>query len=118
MTTLNTVNREIEEIEAELKPLHKRKDELDRKKRLMLSLQFIEVNRITRDDIEMSEGAGKTWFGHLDQFVKWMKDTNSAKRFCEWNGRIYFTSDLMHGKMPHEFNASIDDLPKPKGDRE
>lgn len=92
---------------AELSQLRRRLADADRK---LASQEFIRVNRITKDDVEPPEGDGKPWFGHISEFIQWMKEKSCHKRFASWNGQIYFTSDLFAGKMPAT-PALMEDVP-------
>ncbi len=100
---------EISAIEIELKPLLNRMADLRRKKRDALSREFIAANRITREDVEMSNGDGKEWFGTAYEFGKWIA-ANSKKVWAEWNGRIYHAADLINGRMP-DMPGETDHLP-------
>jgi hypothetical protein len=93
------VQREIEEAKQTIRPLAKKLERLNRQLADMESRAFIEANKITRADVEMSAGDGKPWFGTVTEFGLWMR-THGSKRWAEWNGRIYHAADLMAGRMP------------------
>lgn len=96
---LYKVELELCELNESLKPLLKRAENLNRKKRDLESLLFIEVNGIKKSDVEKSDGDGKPYFTILNEFIKWIS-SNSTKNWAEWNGRIYRTSDLITNRMP------------------
>jgi hypothetical protein len=100
---------EIATLEIQLKPLLDRMATLRRKERDALSREFIAANRITREDVEMSSGDGKEWFGTAYDFGKWIA-ANSEKLWAEWNGRIYHAADLVNGRMPY-MPSEVDHLP-------
>jgi hypothetical protein len=106
--------REIATLENQLKPLLDRMATLRRKERDTLSREFIAANRITREDVEMSSGDGKEWFGTAYEFGKWIA-ANSKKLWAEWNGRIYHAADLVNGRMP-DMPGEVDHLPNAGSD--
>jgi len=81
------LERQIQPLAATLRILHVQKSNKD-------SIEFIRVNRITADDVELSSGDDKPWFGNVISFIIWLR-ANTKKRFAEWNSRLYFTSDLL-----------------------
>lgn len=73
-------------------------------------MSVLDVNPIkSRADVEMSDGPGKPYFGHIDAFVAWLKE-HSDKNWAEWNTRIYRMSDLKAGRMPDDMPATTGDL--------
>ena len=73
------------------------------------SRKFIALNGITSEQVEMSIGHGKEWFGEIGEFGKWL-EANSKKPWAEWNGRIYRSADLIGGLMP-DMPGKTDHLP-------
>jgi hypothetical protein len=105
----------IEQIESEIKRINKEISslemylyDLERRKRKILSKKYIAENNITLDKVEMSNGENLKWFGHISEFVEWLKD-NSTKEYAEWNGGIYSQSELKRGYMTNT-NVIVDDL--------
>ena len=105
---MKTIEQQIGELVSQIAPLTAQLEKLRYEKRRKDSRDFIAANRITKEDVEMSSGDGKPWFGHIADFVEWLK-INSKKRWAEWNTRIYFQSDLKAGQMP-DMPASTADL--------
>ena len=103
------IEQAIKETEAQIAPLTARLERLRREKAERDSRSFIAVNKITRDDVEMSSGDGKPWFWIVGKFADWLS-ANSKKRWAEWNGRIYHTSDLLAGRMP-DMPGKVEHLP-------
>ncbi len=103
------VLREIAETEAAIKPLAARLERLNREKRDLQSHAFIAANNIRRADVEMSDGPGKPYFGHIAAFVAWLNE-HSDKKWAEWNTVIYRMSDLKAGRMPHDMPATTSNL--------
>lgn len=108
--TTREIDFKLVQIDEQLKPLLAQRDKLKSDRRVLLSKSFIEANHITKDDVELSSGDNKPWFGQISQFVEWLKAQPAHKRFAEWNETIYFTTDLLAGKMPPDMPTSIDDL--------
>ena len=103
----------IDDLEAEIAPLTERLEQLKRQKRDEDSREFIAVNRITRDDVEMSSGEGKPWFGTIWEFGRWMRTRAVTKPWAEWNGMIYQSTGLMSDPpRPHTSAGLVDHLPK------
>lgn len=111
MTELEIVERKIEQTKELIRPLNAELNKLIAKLRKMKSKQWIETNEVTRDQIEMSSGDDRPWFGHVGEFVKWLKQRRGIlKRFAEWNGRIYLTADLLAGRFSGDAPGCVDDL--------
>lgn len=109
--TLDQIREERLKIAAELEPLQRRVRELQSIEDDLRSRNFIEVNKVTRDQLQLSKGDGVPWFGYFKAFGDWLAATNSTKRFCEWNGRIYFTSEVIAGRMEYDAPGRADDVP-------
>ena len=105
--TIEAIDTELTSLEAQLKLLMARRGVL---RRQLASKAFIAANGITKADVELSSGDDKPWFGMVSEFVKWLKTQSSHKRFAEWNETIYFTTDLLAGKMPEDMPATIREL--------
>jgi hypothetical protein len=60
---------------------------------------FIKANKVTKNDVQLSSGEGVPWFGNIFAFSEWLRGLHSIKRFCEWNGSIYFSSDMLNGRL-------------------
>ncbi len=97
--TIAELEDQVASTQAQIAPLASRLEQLNRQLREAKSRQFISANNITKEDVEMSSGDGKPWFGIVTDFEDWLRD-NSSKRWAEWNGRIYNASDLIRHKMP------------------
>ena len=106
---LKEIELELQQIAEQMKPLVARVETLNRERSRLKSLSFIEANGIRKDDVEMSSGSGKPFFGVVYEFGKWLKK-NSNKRFCEWNGRIYFTAEIANGLMAPDAPGIAKDL--------
>jgi hypothetical protein len=103
-----TLDQEIKQLEDEFTVLTQKLQTKRAEKRKIISRQFIEANSITWDDVEKTD-VPNHHFNHISSFSEWLA-TNSKKRFAEWNGRIYFRSDLVDGMM-RDTGGFTDDLP-------
>jgi len=88
----------------------KRLYDLQREQSERDSKAFIATNRITRDQVEFRDGDGKPWFGHIHAFIEYMKANGCTKRWADWNGTIYYTSDLFAGRMPEDMPGRTEHL--------
>lgn len=95
------------QLEAELEALQDRIQpilvEYQHKNQILRDLkasEFIKVHQITKKDVEMSTGDNLPWFETVDKFIAHVKQHGTTKRFMEWNTVIYFTQDLLDGRMP------------------
>jgi hypothetical protein len=109
--TFAEVKAELKQLAGKMKPLAQRTAILDRECQRLSSLAFIEVNNVQKHDVEMSSGDGKPWFGSVRVFAEWLAE-NSTRRFCEWNSRIYFTAEIINGRMDPGVPGCVDDLPE------
>lgn len=110
--TIEQIDIELAELSAKVKPLLQRSEALNRERRRLLSVAFINANGVTRDEVQLSTGHAVPYCGMINTFANWLRDTKCPKRFCEWNGTIYFTAEIVAGRMDPNAPANISDLPK------
>ena len=97
MNEIQETKGAIAKLTAKIEPLKEQRYELEYKLRTDESKEFILVNSITKDDVEVSEyDETNRYFGHVKKFAGWLS-LNSTKRFAEWNGQLHFQSDLKGG---------------------
>lgn len=108
MPTIEQIKKQIADTEDELRPLAKRLNDLRAALSGMESREYIRINNITRDNVQLSGGSSLPYFGTVFEFAKWIQ-ANSKKQWAEWNGRIYRSSDLILGRMP-DSPATVDHL--------
>lgn len=96
--TYAEIQSEISAIDSTMKPLKDRRRQLIEDATRLKSLAWIDANGVKLEDVELSDGDGKPWFGDINTFAEWLK-ANSKKRFCEWNTGVFFTSDIIAGRM-------------------
>ncbi len=108
--TITDIDNELAEIRQQLEPLNKRAEELNRTKRRLKSEMWIEANNVTKDKVQLSSGNGVPWCGVVTKFGEWLATLTDPKPFAEWNETIYFTHDLINGRMPHDMPATIREL--------
>jgi len=97
---MSTTDQQIADLEARIKPLMSLLEGLRAVKRKEESVEFVRVNKITKEDVERPDWEGRPYLWNIYDFANWMRDNNCQRRFCTWNGRIYFTSDILAGLMP------------------
>lgn len=107
--TVDELNTEIADIEKRITPLANRKASLMRERDQLIAKEWIAASRITKDDVQLSTNDGMPWFGHIVQFGEWLKKQRRRKLFAEWNGRIYYTDDIISGQI-RDLPAMIKDL--------
>jgi len=111
--SIQAIEAELQSIDDQMRPLRARAATLKNELRRLRSLAFIEANNVTIDDVELSSGDGKPWFGHINSFAAWLRQ-NSTRRFCEWNGQLYFTAEIIARRMdPNAMGrmAELNDTP-------
>ncbi len=109
MRTSEEIQKDVTSIQLKVTPLLAKLAKLEAELSHAKSVEFIKLKVIKRADVEMASGEGKPYFHLLDEFISWIIKQPRQKRFAEWNDRIYFTSDLIAGKMP-DMPARITDL--------
>ena len=100
---------EIDVVKKAIAPLSQKLMTLQRQLNEALSREFIKVNGITLKGVQFSSGDGVPWYGTIDKFGKWLKDTNCQKRWCEWNGEILSVAELIQGRFIHT-NGMVEHL--------
>ena len=87
---------------AMLAPQLKELDELRRQYDEAVSREWIAANNVTPDRLQRSDAKDLPWFGTVQEFARWMKESGCTAMWAEWNGRIYSTAELMSGRMSRE----------------
>lgn len=112
--TLDQIDAEVLDVVSAIRPLQIRLEALRMERAKLASRNWIAANGVKREDVETVDGEGKPYFGIAYKFIEWLK-ANSTKRFCEWNGRIYYTSEMITGRMNLDSSpAFLDDVPERK----
>lgn len=107
--SIQDIDRELAAIQEQLRPLWKRREQLTAERDQLLSRQWIEINGVTPANTQSSNPPG-VWFSHIEDYRRWLSEQSTPKQFCEWNGRIYFTSEILAGRIDQNAPARIDDL--------
>jgi hypothetical protein len=100
----------IDDLATEIRELNRQLHILQEARSDLISRETIKSESIVLADIQESSGDELPWFGDLWTFANWMRQTNCQKRFAEWNGLLYKTSDLFAGSMKNT-GARIDHVP-------
>ena len=103
------IKLKLDEIGEQLKPLLFLQNRLKRDLAKALSIEFIKVNCLTKDVVQSSNGNDIPWFGYVGTFADWLR-SNSTLTWCEWNGTLYRTIDILSGRMPVDAPGKYDDL--------
>lgn len=107
--SIETLEKEIEELEAKLKSLielkSKRMRQLDTEK----SKLFIQLHIITKYSVQRCDAEGMPYLGHITVFGEWLAD-NSSKPWCCWNGMLYKTQEIVAGRMERYALGRYEDL--------
>ena len=99
---MNSYTEQIAEKERELavafaamRPIQQHANLVQQELSKLRSLEWIQANGVTRDNVEFASGdAAAFWFVTVSDFAAWLKE-HSAKPFCEWNGKLYRTRELL-----------------------
>lgn len=75
------------------------------------SMKFIADNGIRRSDVQMADDDRLPYFGIAAEFAKWIVSHPPMKRWAEWNGVIYHTTDILMGNLP-DMPGRIEDVPE------
>jgi len=94
------LKNEIEIRRAIVAPRLREIEDLERQYAEALSREFIAAHGITKDMVQPSDTCG--WeVSTLWQFGTWMEENGCTKPWCEWNGRLYPSSEVKAGSMRH-----------------
>lgn len=93
-----TLEEQIDEITKQIEVLQDNLRNLQISKQRQDSIAFIKANHITMADVELSDAPKHQWYGHIDTFSTHLRALGSRrKRFCEWNGILHWTNDVVDG---------------------
>lgn len=95
---ISELERERCELIARRAPIDIRISQIDCELRSLRSKEFIRVNGIEADQIQQSRVDG-VWHGTTWAYGKWLAETNCDKPWCEWNGILFRTSDMIRGTL-------------------
>lgn len=104
-----SLKNKISEISKEINPLLEQRELLNRQLRDVQSVDFIKANDIKKSNVQLSDGDGVPYFGIATKFGEWMVK-NSTKKWCEWNGSIYLSSEIERGRMSRDAPGRYSDL--------
>jgi TolA-binding protein len=101
MDQLEELNQQIANLDETIAKLSHQRMTLQKQKQTIKSIRWIEANNVKKSDVEACSGEGKPYFLTIRQFSDWLiaQGSGNTKRFCEWNGVIYFTSEIIAGRM-------------------
>lgn len=93
------IDRRRAAIEALLLPAQREVEALERQYRDVASREFIAAHGITADMVQSSREGG--WHNTIFAFGDWMRAKGCTKPWCEWNGLIYPSVEVMAGVFRH-----------------
>lgn len=96
------IQQQITALRARIAPLNAEIAALERQHRDAVSREWIAAQKLKLEEVERSSGDDKPWFGHIKQFADWLNANNCQKPFCEWNGCLYPTKEIIAGHMRRE----------------
>ena len=99
----------ISDVDKELKPLLEKKNKLTQRLRTVESVEFIRINKITKEKVQRCDNEWMPWLGDVYKFGEWCKD-NTDKPWCCWNGVLYLTSEIQNGRMARDAVGRYEDL--------
>jgi len=108
--TVDQLKQEIHAVETAMEPMRRRLDSLERDLRHAESRQWIAINKVTKSDVELANDKQKPWFVTVYDFATWLTSVDCQKPFCEFNGRIYFTSEIKAHRMALNAPGFVNDL--------
>ena len=97
---MDNTQQELDNLNERLAPMLRRKAELENILRDKRSRDWIKENGVTAENLQLSTGAGIPWHATLWRYAKWLSTLSPRPRFCEWNGRIYHTEELICESAP------------------
>lgn len=113
--TIPELEADLAALDAQLRPLMKRKSMIEDELRAERSKEFIRVNKIARADVQSSKGeaCGGVWHTTYYWFGEWLRSSRCTKTWCEWNGQLHRTADAKNQQM-FEAVAYYEDVPEEK----
>lgn len=98
--TIASLQAELDQVKAQLKPLLSRQETLRRQIEAMQSHEFIRVNGITKANTQLANSPELPHFGRVWNFADWLRGQGrSVRPWAEWNGQIHRSSDLIIGRF-------------------
>jgi len=94
MSSIEEIERQIQETKEKVSPLLAKMQRLQMELSGEKSRNWIKLHSVTRNKVESPPSD----IYSLDQFGKWLKK-HSSKQFCEWNGVILNTSEVILNRV-------------------
>ena len=108
--TIEELEIQIAEIDGRIGGLKDRRHGLRRTLTHLKSIAFIKANGVKLEDVELSRRDDGPYFGEVWKFSRWLANKKDRKRFCEWNESIYFTEEIIAGRMAGDTLATMSAL--------
>ncbi len=105
-----TVDQEIDSLDVQINSLIARKNFLINQREHSESKEWIQETGISVNDIE------RPMFRHIhmSQFIEYLQEkslVNDCRKFCEWNGRIYYVPDFLSKRLSNVTPGIYSDVP-------
>jgi hypothetical protein len=98
ITPAEALKNKIKAVEELIYPLQKNLVELEDQLKDAQSIEWIEENEVTADQVQLSWG-DDFWFVAYDTFGRWLRETACTKPWVEWNGRIHRSEEIKDGYL-------------------
>jgi hypothetical protein len=108
---IRAIEATIGDLEEQIRILNNRLNPLWRELGKLKSRRFIQVNRITRADVQDSN-ALDTWFGSIRRFSEWLLANDVQKPWCVWNGVLLRTDEVKNCRELRDTDGRYEDVPE------
>ena len=109
--TAAQLKAEIDARRARMAPLIAELQALENQHCDALSREWIAANGVTAAQVQRQGDANLSFLANVWDFARWMKSTGCTLRWCEWNGRIYSSAEIMAGRMARGAPGLVEHLP-------
>lgn len=110
MTAYESLERDLRDIESNIKDLMAQKYKVKGRIRKLKAEDFIRTTGITKADVFHSSAPDLPWMGHVSKLAKYIRDNNITKPYCTWNWNVYLTSDILADRPDPEVFLRYEDL--------
>ena len=98
----------IKKVDEELKPILAKRRDLTEQLAKEKSIAFIDVNHLKKRSVLSSNDPSVRHWGLFSFFKEQLQYSN--KDWCEWNGKIYLTSEILKGHIDPDACGRYEDL--------
>lgn len=110
--TAAEIERRLDDLRAEAKPLNDQIAALERDLMYAQSREWIAANGVTREMVCDPNADGMPYFNTAGEFMRWLQRQPTRLPYSAWNTRIFPTSEILEGRLDWgRFPGRLDDLP-------